>query len=446
MKTAFGKLMLLAFALAIGMLLLAPMRSGIEDRLIVSVQSVELAPGESVTVSHQLIAESAQTVAYSSDAPGVATVSQQGLITAVSPGDTVIRLTAQGGAAAKIDIRVEGVPVKTFSLNTHLLEMDKGDVSGLSYEFNTGATQQSVSWSSADPEIVTVDAAGRLVAVGAGETYVTATAAGGRSDSALIRVRVRSTSVQIAPEALTVGVGTAFQLEATYLPEDATDSVVKWTSSSPHVLSVDESGMIRAISAGKAKVIVTTQSGLTASASISVEPASKDFLLNPTQITIERGDEYALEACFIGADGQVDKSVNHLIQWSSSAESVATVENGVVKALKTGKTVLSAKADGFEAQCEVTVQTSVKNVHLNVTEQTVYQNQTQEPFQIRASVYPQDADDCSLTYRSNNELVAKVSPKGLVTLTGGCGTAVITVESKSGASVECVVNVLAVGS
>jgi len=92
------------------------------------------------------------------------------------------------------------------------------------------------------------------------------------------------------------------------------------------------------------------------------------------------------------------------------------------------------------------VQTSVKNVHLNVTEQTVYQNQTQEPFQIRASVYPQDADDCSLTYRSNNELVAKVSPKGLVTLTGGCGTAVITVESKSGASVECVVNVLAVGS
>ena len=89
--------MLLAFALAIGMLLLAPMRSGIEDSLIVSVQSVELAPGETVTVSHQLIAESAQTVAYSSDAPRVATVSQQGVITAVSPGDTVIRLTAQGG-------------------------------------------------------------------------------------------------------------------------------------------------------------------------------------------------------------------------------------------------------------------------------------------------------------------------------------------------------------
>lgn len=442
MKTAFGKLIVLAFVLAIGLLLLAPMRSGIEDSLTPSIESVSLEPGQTSTVTYQLIAESAQTVIYKSDNARIATVSQQGLITAVSPGATTIRLMAQGGAAAEVDVHVAGIPVRSFSLNTNELEMNKGDVSGLSYAFNYGATAQHVSWISGDTDIVTVDGAGRLTAVGAGETYVTATAAGGMSDSALIRVNVRAAAVQIAPEALTVGVGTAFRLEASYLPEDATDDVVQWSSSMPQVLSVDQTGLTRAISAGTAKVTVTTRDGLTASSVITVEPASKDFRLNPTELTIERGDVYALEACFIGADGLVDASVNHHIQWKNSAPTVASIEDGVVTALKSGKTTISAIADGFEAQCVVTVHTSVSEVHLNVAEQTIYQDQTDEPFQIRASILPKDADDNTLTYTSDNPLVATVSPKGLVTMTGGCGTAVITVEAKSGASASCVINVV----
>ena len=442
MKTAFGKLTVLAFVLAIGVLLLAPMRSGIEDNLTASMESVSLEPGETANVSYHLTAESAQTVAYSSDNIHIAEVTQQGVITAVSPGSTTIRLTAQGGASAEVNVHVAGVPVRSFSLNTHLLEMNKGDVSGLSYAFNDGATSQRVSWSSSDSEVVTVDAAGRISAVGAGEAYVTATAAGGRSDSALIRVNVRATAVQIAPEALTVGVGTAFGLKANYLPEDATDEVARWSSSAPQVLSVDASGMIRAISTGAAKITVVTRDGLTASAVINVEPASKAFRLNLSELTSERGDVHILEAQFIDAAGQVDESVKHHIQWESSASSVAAVEDGVVTALKSGKAIITASADGFEAQCVVTVHTTVSEVHLNVAEQTIQQNQIGEPFQLRATVAPQDADDASLTYASDNELVAKVSPKGLVTLTGGCGTAVITVEAKSGASATCVINVV----
>lgn len=442
MKTAFGKLTVLAFVLAIGLLLLAPMRSGIEDSLTASIETVSLEPGETANVTYHLVSESAQTVAYSSDNHYIAAVSQQGLITAVSPGSTTIRLTAQGGASAEVDVHVSGVPVKTFSLNTHLLEMNKGDVSGLSYEFNYGATAQRVSWTSANPEIVTVDGAGRLTAVGSGETYVTATAAGGMSDQALIRVSVRGTAMQIVPGELTVGVGTVFSLRVSYLPEDTTDEVIQWSSSAPQVLSVDETGTARAISAGTARVSAVTRNGLNASALITVEPASKDFRLSTTELTIERGETYALEACFIDAEGLVDEGVKHHVQWESSVPGVAMVEDGVVTAVRSGKTVITAKADGFEAQCEVKVQTSVKEVHLNVTEQTVYQNQTEEPFQIRATVLPADADDGTLSYRSDNELVASVSSKGLVTMTGGCGTAVITVEAKSGATAVCIINVV----
>ena len=51
MKTAFGKLTALAFAMLLGIMLLAPMRAGVEDALIVSTESVSLNPGESVEIS-----------------------------------------------------------------------------------------------------------------------------------------------------------------------------------------------------------------------------------------------------------------------------------------------------------------------------------------------------------------------------------------------------------
>lgn len=442
MKTAFGKLIMLALVVTICLLLLAPMRSGIEDSLTVSIKEAFLEPGETAMVTYDLMAESAQTVAYSSDDSHIATVSQQGLITAVSPGTTTVRLTAQGGVTAKVNVHVAGVPVRTFALNTHSIVMNKGDVSGLSYTFNHGAMEQHVSWSSENPAVVAVDAAGRLTALSAGEARVTAVTAGGMSDSAMVRVNVRAEVVKIYPEVLTVGVGTAFQLSVDFMPDDATDEIVSWSSSAPQVLSVDENGMIRAISAGAAKITVATRDGLNASTLIEVEPASKDFQLNPTKLTLERGSSQVLEAYFIGTDGQPDENVNHHIQWKSSDETVAVVENGIVTALKSGKTVITAAADGFETQCAVKVCTSVSEIHLNVDEQTFYQDQDLKPFLFRTTILPEDADDKTLTFTSDNELVAKVSSKGLVTLTGGCGTAVITATAKNGVSAACVINVL----
>ena len=442
MKTAFGKLSLLALALAICLLLLAPMRSGIEDSLKASVSRVALDPGEAVSVSYELYTETAQTVTYRSEDSSVATVDQRGLITAVGPGKTRVRLAAQGGATAAVDVEVAGVPVETFELNTHLLQMNKGDVSGLSCQFNAGVSGQRVTWSSENPEIVSVDAAGRVSALRGGETRVTATTSGGLTDSALVRVNVRAAAAQITPGELTVGVGSTFRLEALYLPEDATDEAASWKSSAPQVLSVDSAGLTRAISAGTATVTLTTRDGLTAETRIVVETASKDFRLSPTDVTLERGESFVLQADFIGSDGQIDAGVNHHVEWSSSDPQIATVQNGVVTGVASGMAVITANADGFQSKCTVRVRTSVREVLLNVTEQSLYKEQTGEPFQIKASVEPADADDVRLTYTTDNPLVANVSETGLVTMTGGYGTAVITVEAVSGAKATCTISVV----
>lgn len=442
MRTAFGKLALLAFAVLAGILLLAPMRAGVEDALTVSVDAASLNPGETLALSYELVAETAQTVTYTSDDPSVAQVDQQGLVTAMDPGTTTIHLRAQGGATARVRVEVSGTPVTSFELNTKLLELEKGEVSGLSCVFNDGATDQRVEWLSADPSVVTVDGDGRVTAVGSGETYVIATTPNGLSAAATVRVHVRSTAAQIVPGDVTLGTGATLSLRVSYLPEDATDSVVEWTSNQPRVLSVDEEGAIRAISAGTAVVTATTADGLTAMTTITVEPAASDFQINPTQLTIERGQTHALEAWFIGADGQPDESLDHHVEWASSNPAVATVADGVVTAVSSGTAVITASADGFQSACSVRVETNVQSVALNMTELYLLREQTDSPFQLSATVTPADADDTRLTYSTDNPLVATVTSDGLVTLTGGYGTATITATAASGAEASFSVHVV----
>lgn len=444
MKTAFGKLTMLAFVLLAAILLLAPMRAGREDMLVAGVQSLRMDPGDTYDIAYTLQSDTAQIVSFSTDSAAVAEVSPSGTVTAVAPGNTCVRLLAQGGASATVNVEVVGVPITSMKLNTQELEMEKGDVSGLSCQFNEGVTEQRVEWISADTNVVRVDAAGRVTAVGAGETYVVATTAGGLSAAATVRVRVRGTRVQITPENLVVGVGSTFPLQTYYLPEDTTDEVVGWKSSDPSILTVDDQGVVHAVSVGIAAVSVTTADGLTGSTSITVEPAARDFQINPTQITIERGDAHTLEAWFLGADGLPDRSLNHHIRWTSSNETVATVDNGEVVGMSSGTAYITVSADGFETVCAVRVQTTVKSVSLNMTELYLLREQTAEPFQLKAVLDPEDADDLKLTYASDNPLVADVSRDGMVTPTGGYGTANITVTAASGAQASFALHVVTV--
>lgn len=442
MRTSFGKLAIVAFAVLMAILLLAPMRFGIEDELLPSVYSIRMEPGSTYELKYTVQSERIQTVSFDSDDTAIATIDQAGQITALKPGKTKINLRTQGGAVAEVDVEVTGVAITSFMLNTDWLEMEKGDVSGLSCVFNEGAATQGVKWMTSDAAVVEVDAAGRLTAVGTGEATVTAVTVEGFSASATVRVYVQGTAVQIKPDSMTVGVGASFPLTIDYLPEDATDTVVSWRSNQPDVVSVDDHGMIRARSVGTAVVTVTTKSGLIASAAIVVEPSAKAFQINPTSITIERGDEQSLDARFINENGETETSIDHHISWTSTNPEVATVEDGALTAHASGVTQIVASADGHTATCNVRVQTTVRSVTLNMTEQYLLREQTSQPFQLRAILEPADADNLSLTYQSDNSHVATVSSEGLVTLTGGYGTAVITASSANGAQATFTVHVV----
>lgn len=443
MKTAYGKLVALIAVLVAGTLLLAPMRFGGEDYLYAHPRSVRMNPGDSYALSYRLDADDPdQAVSFASTNEAVAVVSAGGEVTAVNTGKAQIRLDAANGARATVQIEVKGAKVDTLALNTDVLNMEKGQITGLKPIFNEGAVDTAVTWSTADESIAQVDAIGRVVGTGGGSTTVTANGANGLTASAVVNVHVSGDALRIMPEQVTVGAGTYVRLGTYFLPADTTDEVVSWASSDESVLQVQDNALY-AVGEGRTILSAFSRDGLGASAIVTVEPPAADFNISPTAATMDRGRTLTLEARFLDASGNVDEhSSEHYITWTSSNPSVCTVEDGVVTAVGSGQARVSASADGKIASCVIDVQTLVEDVELNLDKLFVLREDTVIPIQLEATVTPADADDTRLAWTADNDLVATVNQRGRVTLVGGYGTATITATAASGAQDTFTVSVV----
>ena len=284
MKTPSVQLAALTVFLLIAILLFVPMRSGDEDHIEVSVNVLRMDAGDEYDIDYTLYAYEPQKVVYSSSNKNVATIDSFGVVTAHAPGKARIRVIAEGGARTGVDVEVAGVGEQTITLNTNIITLEKGQISGLQARFAEDAEDTRVVWTSENKAVATVDSIGRVSAVGGGETRITATAMNGASASAFVKVFVRGDAVLVTPADITVGVGARLQMDSYYLPEDTTDEVLRWESSNEAVLTVKEDGMIQAKSVGQAVLSVFTKNGLRGSTLIRVEPSASDFELAPTAV------------------------------------------------------------------------------------------------------------------------------------------------------------------
>ncbi len=146
------------------------------------------------------------------------------------------------------------------------------------------ADDTSVSWTSSDPSVATVDAAGLVTAVAAGEATVTVTTTdGGFTATSAVTVNGDVdpdpdpdpsnpvTGVDVTPATASIEVGATRALTAEVNPSDADDTSVSWRSSDPSVATVDADGLVTALRAGTTTVVATTtDGGFTASSAITV--------------------------------------------------------------------------------------------------------------------------------------------------------------------------------
>ncbi len=225
----------------------------------------------------------------------------------------------------------------------------------------TNATNKSVTWSSSNSQVATVNN-GVVNAVGYGDATVTVTTEDGAKTSTC-KVSVQKaatpvTGVTLDKTSMTLKAGSSDSLTATVLPNDATNKSVTWSSSNSQVATVNN-GVVTARAEGTAVITVLTLDGSkTATCTVTVEKGSDTPVpvtgvrLDRTSIALDVGKKQTLVAT-VSPENATDKG----IIWSSSNSQVATVSNGVVTAVSEGSATITAttSSGGYAATCTVTV-------------------------------------------------------------------------------------------
>ncbi len=220
------------------------------------------------------------------------------------------------------------------------------------------ADNQNVTWKSANTDIATVDA-GTVKGVGVGKTNITVATIEG-DFRAICEVTVTSdvvnvTGVTLDKPSLDMVEEDEVQLTATVTPANATDKSVTWESSAPTIATVTN-GLVKAVAEGNATITVkTTDGGKTATCAVTVAHKVihvESVSLDKTELNMSIDDEETLTATVLPATAD-DKSVT----WESSNSNVATVTDGVVKAVDNGEATITVKTKdgGKTATCKVTV-------------------------------------------------------------------------------------------
>ncbi len=115
-------------------------------------------------------------------------------------------------------------------------------------------TDPTVTWTSSDEAVATVDATGKVTAVAPGEATVTAACGEAKATCAVTVKPVLAESVTLDRTEISATEGTTVQLTATVTPDNVTDKTVTWTSSDESVATVDATGLVSVLKPGEATI------------------------------------------------------------------------------------------------------------------------------------------------------------------------------------------------
>ena len=148
------------------------------------------------------------------------------------------------------------------------------------------ATDKSLIWTSSNPDVVEVkalnDGRADIKAIGNGTAIVTVkTVDQEKTAECIITVGQIVTGITLIGSTL-LHVGEEATITALIEPADAANKSLGWTSSTPSVASVDDSGKVTAISEGKATITATAKDG-------SKKSAALDIVVKPAMKAIDLG-------------------------------------------------------------------------------------------------------------------------------------------------------------
>lgn len=317
------------------------------------------------------------------------------------------------------------MPGNTLTANVTKLKWKVGD-SGTPKIYSDGKllVNSTLTWSSSDASVATVDKNGSITAVG----YGTCTISGERIgyEPAVITVIVQDTVTLNASRAERY-VGMSFPLLGYVNGEKVDASELIWTSSDPETATVSAAGKVKVLKAGNCIISATKENGTVAQLELTVK--DKDVItLNVTKRNWDVGTKGKLTAFINGvkADG------NSLIWTSTNPDVVTVTPDGVIEAVGPGTgMVICSGTNMTEAFCTVNVAGELTLSPGSISISVGADEQLELVGGISGAAY---------TWTSTDEGVATVDNTGRVTA-AGTGTCVITVTAATGESAECTVTV-----
>ncbi len=370
-------------------------------------------------------------VQWSSSDSKIATVDKNGLVTAKYPGVVVIKAMAIDGTEKYDNCIITVVQPLEDLILPKTKNVYVGETVTVSAEFVPEyATNKKVTWSSSEPSVATVNQSGVVTGKSEGKTTITCVSDdGGIVATCVVSVLIKTTGVSLNYTTSKIWKDKSVTLIPTITPADATIKDVTWTSSDNSVATVDENGVVTGVAGGTCTITCKTKDGgKTAKCTITVLESATGVSFASVSENLYLGQVITNKASVIPST-----ATNQNVTYATSNDLVVRVtQSGEITAVGEGKAVVTAKTEdgSFIATCDVTVYSKIPVTGLTLDKSTLSLD-VGEYYTFLATVYPSNASDKGITWRTDNSTVLSVSQTGLVR-GKAAGTAIVTATTDDG--------------
>jgi hypothetical protein len=303
------------------------------------------------------------SVTWKSLVPAVATVDDGGLASSVSQGSVTVLVTKSGINGSAL-LTVSKAALTSIAITAPTASIP----SGLTAQLHANGTYTDksvqditslVTWSTAQPNILAVNATGLAASKSVGTTGVTASL-GTVSASSQVTVspaNLASIAVQASQSALPLGGGEQFRALGAYTDGTVADitTISTWTSSAPGTVSINPAGVASSHAVGSA-AITAALNGIVGTAPLTISSANLvSIAVTAGHSLLPLGGGEQLTATGTYTDGST-KDLTASATWTSSAPTIADISPaGAVTTKSLGSATLSASSSGITGTTGLTV-------------------------------------------------------------------------------------------
>ena len=337
-------------------------------------------------------------------------------------------------------------PLESISLTSTSNELWVGETAKLTVDYKpTDTTEKGVTYKLSDEKIAIVSTDGIVTAVGKGIAKIEAIGANNITSSINVTVKQPITGVSLDKTVLELERGETATLVASISPENNDgDRTITWKSSNDQVAIV-EGGKVTAKGKGTAYIKAKVEDK-EISCKIDVLVPLTEIELNKTNVELLKGQNDKLSVKLVPED----TTYTGTIEWSSSDESVVTVDkNGNINGLKEGTALITVKAIENGNEIIATSEVTVKEIPLDSIEIDIsnFDLEIGKTEKLNIICNPENTtDNINIEWSSSNEKVATIDQNGNIEALS-VGTTVITAKvGEKTASVEVTVKAIPITS